>query len=219
LRLYRLEASCYARKAQMVLDLLGRRYDCIDVTYGDRSELASVTGGYIQVPVLVDDDSSVTVDSRAICVRLLQGTAEESLLPSPWQGPIWAYADWCDGPLEDVMFRLASPGTRRRLTDPWERALYVFIKERKFGKGCVDAWEATRDALLAGARAMLEPSRRTLGSVPFLFGDRPTLADAALYGQLVMLEVADRTLPGAVAPEFVDWMQRMRAAVDQRGSR
>jgi glutathione S-transferase len=59
MRLYRFDASCYARKAQMVLDLLGRRYECIDMTYGNRSELASLTGGYIQVPVLLDDDRDV----------------------------------------------------------------------------------------------------------------------------------------------------------------
>jgi glutathione S-transferase len=128
MKLYRLDYSCYARKAEMVMDLLGLRYDRIDVPYGDRSELAALTGGDVQVPVLVADDGTVTVDSRAICERLLRGDAEEALVPSPWQGPIWAYADWGDGPLEDVMFRLASPPTRRRFTDPWERALYVFVK-------------------------------------------------------------------------------------------
>ena len=103
MKLYRLEYSCYARKAQMVLDLLGLEYECIDVTFGDRSELAELTGGYIQVPVLVDGGGRVIVDSRAICAELVQRGPGTKLVPSPWEGPIWAYADWCDGPLEDVM--------------------------------------------------------------------------------------------------------------------
>src|SRR5574340_696065 len=133
MKLYRFAYSCYARKVQLVLDLL--RLDCeiIEVPYGDRSELVSVTGGYVQVPVLVDDGGTVTVDSRAICERLLTGAAAAALIPPPWEGPIWAYADWCDGPLEDVLFRLAAPGVRRRFPRPAARALFTFIKERKYG--------------------------------------------------------------------------------------
>src|SRR5450756_2104971 len=144
MKLFRFEYSCYARKAQMVLDLLGVHYEAVGVPYGDRTELATLTGGYIQVPVLVDDAGQVTVDSRAICATLLRGEDAERLVPSPWQGPIWAYADWCDGLLEDVLFRIASPGIRRRFSRVADRALFTFIKERKFGRGCVEEWE--RDA-------------------------------------------------------------------------
>jgi glutathione S-transferase len=213
MRLYRLEYSCYARKAQMVLDLLGLDYECIDVVFGDRSELAKLTGGYIQVPVLVDDGGRVIVDSRAICADLVSREPGTRLVPSPWEGPIWAYADWCDGPLEDVMFRIATPLARRNVfTDPWERALYVFVKERKFGRGCVEEWERTHGDLIARARELLEPSRRTLARQPFLFGAEPTLADAALYGQTVMLELVDAELPARLGPEIPPWMRRVEAA-------
>jgi len=179
MKLYRLEYSCYARKAQMVLDLLGLEYECIDVTFGDRSELAELTGGYIQVPVLVDDGGRVIVDSRAICAALVQRGPGTKLVPSPWEGPIWAYADWCDGPLEDVMFRIATPLARRdHFTDPWERALYVFVKERKFGRGCVDEWERGSGELVARARDLLAPSGRTLARQPDrILGGNPAIQD------------------------------------------
>jgi glutathione S-transferase len=212
MKLYRLAYSCYARKAQMVLDLLKVDYDCIDVDFGDRSELATLTGGYIQVPVLVDDEGAVIVDSRAICAALVARESGKRLVPSPWQGPIWAYADWCDGPLEDVMFRIATPLARKDFfTDPWERALYVFVKERKFGRGCVDEWARTHDELVARAAELLVPSRETLARTPFLFGSEPTLADAALYGQLVMLECVDAALPARLGDELPGWMRRLEA--------
>jgi len=211
MKLYRFEHSCYARKAQMLLDLLGARYDIVDVPYGDRSELATLTGGYIQVPVLVDDAGRVTVDSRAICAALLQGEHAERLLPSPWQGPIWAYADWCDGPLEDVLFRLASPGIRRRFERAADRALFTFIKERKFGRGCVEQWQQSTGELVSQARALLAPTGQTLARRPFLFGDQPTLADAALYGQLAMIRGADADLPGALASVLPEWMTRLES--------
>src|SRR5262245_39421986 len=213
MKLYRLEYSCYARKAQMVLDLLGLDYECVEVTFGDRSELAELTGGYIQVPVLVDDGGRVIVDSRAICAELVESGRGAKLVPSPWEGPIWAYADWCDGPLEDVMFRIATPIARQRhFTDPWERALYVFVKERKFGRGCVDEWERGREGLIARARELLGPSCQTLAQQPFLFGTEPTLADAALYGQVVMLEYVDPSLPERLGHELPPWMRRVEAA-------
>ncbi len=215
MKLYRFEYSCYSRKAQMVLDLLGRRYDLVEVPFGDRTELVRLTDGYVQVPVLVDDDGTVTVDSRNICEALLRGAAAERLLPSPWQGPIWAYADWIDGPFEDVAFRIASPGVRRRFSRQADAALFVFIKERKFGKGCVAEWERSAGELIARARAMLAPTVQTLKQRPFIFGDQPSLADAALYGQCAMLRYGDPALPPALAPALDEWMARVEAVAQR----
>jgi glutathione S-transferase len=66
IKLYRFDYSPFVRKVQIVLDLLGAEYEAVDVPYGDRSELADLTGGYIQVPVLVADGEVIT-DSRNIC--------------------------------------------------------------------------------------------------------------------------------------------------------
>jgi glutathione S-transferase len=215
MKLYRFEYSCFARKVQMVLDLLGLRYDLVEVPFGDRTELVTLTNGYVQVPVLVDDAGTVTVDSRAICEELLRGERAERLVPSPLQGPIWAYADWVDGPFEDVAFRIAAPGIRRRFVRPADAALFVFIKERKFGRGCVDEWERTAGELIARARAMLAPTQQTLARRPFVFGEQPTLADAALYGQCAMLRCADAALPAALAPTLGEWMRRVEAAAQR----
>ena len=215
MKLYRFEYSCFARKAQMVLDLLGLTYDIVEVPFGDRTELVALTNGYVQVPVLVDDADKVTVDSRAICEELLRGERAERLVPSPWQGPIWAYADWIDGPFEDVAFRIASPGIRRRFTRSADAALFVFIKERKFGRDCVYDWERTARDLIERARSMLAPTIQTLDRRPFIFGGRPTLADAALYGQCAMLRYADPALPAALAPALGEWMARVEAAAQR----
>lgn len=212
MKLYRFPYSPYARKVQMLLDLMGRRYELVDVPYGDRTEIATVTGGYIYVPVLVDDDGTVTVESRDICEKLLAGEAGSKLVPSPLQGPIWAYADYCDGPLEDVMFRIASPAVRDRWTNPSDRALYVLIKERKFGPGAVTAWERDRDVLVAKAKKLIAPTLATLAERPFVFGERPTLADAALYGLCAMLEESDPKLLDRVSDKLAPFMRKLESA-------
>jgi glutathione S-transferase len=216
MKLFRLRYSPFARKVQMLLDVLGHHYELVEVDYGQRNELAELTGGYIYVPVLVTDDGSVITDSRRICERLLTGAAAQQLVPSPLEGPIWAYADFCDGPLEDVLFRIASPAVREAWPTAWERALYNLTKERKFGAGCVDAWLQDRPALLERGRHLLTPTLATLEQQPFLFGARPTLADVALYGNLVMLKEADPALLRSLAPGLVAYAQRLEAARPNR---
>lgn len=216
MKLYRLRYSPYARKVQMLLDLLGHSYELIETPYTDRNELATLTGGYIYVPVLVDDAGRVLCESRVICEALLRDAPRNALLPSPLQGPIWAYHDFVDGPLEDILFRIASPGVRDAWATPFERALYVLTKERKFGAGCVDAWQREQPALLAKARHLLAPSLSTLEQTPFLFGEAPTLADAALYGNCAMLEEASPQLLPEVSPTLVAFSRRLEAAANSR---
>src|SRR3954465_6434039 len=98
MKLYRFRYSPYARKVQMLLDLLGAEYDLVEVSYTDRGELAELTGGYVQVPVLLTEEGRVLVESRVICEHLLAGPDGARLVPAPLEGPIWAYADFVDGP-------------------------------------------------------------------------------------------------------------------------
>jgi glutathione S-transferase len=211
MKLYRFRYSPYARKVQLTLELLGQKAEVIEVPYGDRDALATLTGGYIHVPVLVLDGGEVLVESRAILERLLAGPGGAKLVPSPWEGPLWAYHDFVDGPLEDVLFRIASPSVRDAWPRPGERALYTVIKERKFGAGCVDAWRRDRDALVARAKVLLAPTLRTLEARPYLFGDAPTLADVALYGQCAMLDESEPGLLARVAEPLVPYARRLEA--------
>jgi len=216
MRLFRFRHSPYARKVQMVLELLGAPHEVVELPYVDRAEMARLTGGYIQVPVLVDDAGAVTVESRDICEKLWRGPGGARLAPSPLEGPIWAYADFIDGPVEDLLFRVASPFVRDQWKTDWERGLYVFSKERKFGAGCIDAWQRDREALLSRARRLLAPSLSTLGKQPFLFGASPTLADAALYGVLVMLEAVNPELVGRCDPSLPAYLRHVEGAAPLR---
>ncbi|MGO8969861.1 MAG: glutathione S-transferase family protein [Myxococcaceae bacterium] len=216
MKLYRFPYSCYALKVECLLGLAGMRAEVEDVPYGDRSALVELTGGYMHVPVLVDATGCVHLDSRAICeFILLQAPA---LVPAPLEGPVWAYADWCDQILEDACFKLAAPAIRRRFPRPADRALYALIKERKYGPGCVEAWEQSATAHLGRARAALAPSERTLQSSPFLFGPEPTLADAALWGQLAMVRFAGVSAQslGASLPAWVAPVESAILAAHQR---
>jgi len=212
MRLYRFEYSGYARFVQAAFDLAGVACELVDVPYGNRDELATLTGGYIQVPVLVTDGGDVVTDSRRIVAALVRDDARFSaLVPTAEAGPIWAYVDWVASGFEDVAFRLAAPGLRYRFRSPSERALFVFVKERKFGAGCVAQWKRDADALFERLVELLAPTVTTLERRPFLFGASPCLADAALYGQLVMLDFGAPDRVAGLAPALMAWKRRFEA--------
>ena len=175
-----------------------------------------MTGGYIYVPVLIGEGGRVITESRDICEYLLVGSAAERLLPSPLEGPIWGYADFADGPLEDILFRIASPAVRDAWPRASDRAMYTLVKERKFGAGCVDAWRRDQAKLVAQAQRFLAPTLRTLAARPFLFGDSPTLADAALYGMAKMVEEGDATLVPLIAEQLPPFFAPRRGLCGNR---
>ena len=212
MKLFRFAYSCYALKVQCLLQLAGLRFEVEDVPYGDRSALVELTGGYMHVPVLLDDRGTVHLDSRDISQFVVAQAPQ--LVPTPLDGPVWAYSDWCDEVLDDPCFKLSAPAIRRSFPRPADRALYALLKERKYGPGSIDGWERASATLLERARAALAPSERTLRSCPFLFGAAPTLADAALFGQLAMLRFAG--IPPHILGESLQaWLSRLEAVRPQ----
>lgn len=211
MKLYQFNYSPYAQKVRGALSLLGLEYETVEVPRGDRHELAELTGGYIQVPVLQDDDGALVTDSRRI-TRYLDQRFPGRLVPDSQVAAVWAYADWCDTTLENTIFRIGSPAVRAGMRDPWDRALFQFVKERKFGAGCIDDWAAQTQSLITEANELLEPTVSQLRRDPFVLGEQPTLADAALYGELMMLKVADAGLLDRFDGVFSAWMARFELA-------
>jgi len=98
-------------------------------------------------------------------------------------------------------------------SSPDRRRLVLALK---FGVGCIEAWLRDRELLIARAVRLLAPSFSTLEKQPFLFGDAPTLADAALHGQSLMLEAANPALLERVSPLLAEHARRMRGYLERR---
>ena len=199
MKLYQFAYSPYAAKVRKVLELKRLEYECIEVPYLDRQEVVRLTNQVV-VPVLVDGDRAIH-DSPAITAYL-----DDRYSPNLRPGVAAAIESWADTTLEDVAFRIASPAVEPKVAAlnggrDDARAMYRFVKERKFGAGCIDAWARDRTQLTARLRALVEELR----PAPFLLGDEPTLADAAVYGNFRMLEWA---MPGWTArevPHLAEW--------------
>jgi glutathione S-transferase len=114
----------------------------------------------VVVPILVDGDRAIH-DSPAI--------TDEHYTPNIRPGVAAAIESWADTTLEDVAFRIASPAVEPKVAAlnggrEDARAMYRFVKERKFGPGCIDAWARDQAQLTSRLRALgrtISPTVRT----------------------------------------------------------
>ncbi len=208
MRLHQFPYSPFAAKVRKCLELKGLEFEVVNVPYLDRRALVALTGGTLQIPVL--EDGRRVMDESARITAYLDEAYPPSLREDPLAPVIEA---WADNVLEDTAFRLASPGILDRMAEVEGRedapAFFRLTKERKFGPGCVDAWRGAERALADRVVALLRPIGRALADRPFVLGPRPSVADAAIHGQLVMLEFA---LPGFVRrelPALAAWFARI----------
>lgn len=214
MRLLQFPYSPFAAKVRICLG--AKQLDCelVDVPYLDRRELVALTGK-VMIPVLVDGDR-VIEDSPRITAYL-----DERYGPSLRAGPLGSLTvtleQWADQTLEDSTFRLACPGLVS-LIGTWDpgreleaKAMFSLVKERRYGTGCIAEWKRDEARYTAKVIELLAPLSRAVEQRPFMLGDSLSLADAAVAGQLVMVEAA---LPGWLAkhvPGLTSWFARCQA--------
>lgn len=210
MRLHQFPYSPFAAKVRKCLELKGLDFEVVNVPYLDRRALITLTGGTLQIPVL--EDGGRVMDESARITAYLDETYRPSLREDPLATVI---EGWADNVLEDVAFRLASPGIFDRMAELEGRAdapsFFRLTKERKYGPGCLEAWRGAERVLTERVVAQLRPIAQALVDRPFVLGTRPSLADAAIHGQLFMLETA---LPGFVKhelPGLSAWFARIAA--------
>jgi glutathione S-transferase len=212
MRLFQFSFSPFAAKVRRCLELKGLPFEVVEVPYLDRREIVALTGGQVHVPVL-EDGGRVVTDSGRITAYL-----DERYPPSLRADPVAVLIEqWADGPLEDVAFRVAAPGLEERFAELQDgrqdaRAMFRLVKERRYGTGCIDAWRRDADALSAQLMTLLAPVAKAVTRRPFLLGEVPGLADAAVYGQLYMVEAGAPGWIAARMPSLRDWWERVRAA-------
>lgn len=208
MRLFQFSYSPYAAKLRIVLKLKGLAYEPVEVPYTKRHELVAATGG-IGIPVLVDGDQVITDSPRIVEYLELKGG------PPLRADPLALVLEqWADELFEEAAFRLACPGLEDRMgREQGEEARLMFrlVKERRYGAGAVAQWRSEHANHLAKTTALLQPIIQTLAARPFLLGPTVTVADAAVAGQLSMLEAAEAGWVRAHAPSLLGWYERLSA--------
>ena len=91
------------------------------------------------------------------------------------------------------------------------RLLFRLIKERRYGAGCIAQWRRDQAKYSDETKALLGPVVEAVRAGGFVLGESVSVADAAVAGQLQMVEYA---VPGWVAaqlPALRAWFEPLRA--------
>lgn len=211
MRLLQFAYSPYAAKVRLYLAAKKLSCQIVDVPYLDRREVVSATGKLV-VPVLIDGETVID-DSPQIAAYL-----DQKYAPSFRENPLGIIIEqWADSHFEEVAFRLACPGLELCVgrsnpeREKEARALFRLVKERRYGSGCIDAWKRDEALYSEQVVTLLAPLAQALESRSHILGESFSLADAAVGGQLHMVESA---LPGWLAakmPVIDRWYQRIKA--------
>lgn len=206
LELYQFSYSPFAAKVRVCLALKQLPHTLVEVPYLQRSALVKISGG-IQVPVLVDGTHAISDSARI--VDHLEAMGGIGLRVNPLSV---ALEQWADEYFQEIAFRLACPGLEDVLgaqQGDEARLLFRLVKERRYGVGCVAKWRDEAALHSKNTRDALRPIEHAVKLHGFMFG-APSAADAAVVGQLHMVETAQ---PGWVrqhAPGLIHWFEQLR---------
>ena len=228
--LYQFATSPFCSKVRKILDYKGVDYQIVEVDYVERKELIAASG-QIMVPALrlehlrgegEGGEVETVIDSDRIAMRLEELCPEPTILPARSRGLHLALARYIDSAVEEALFCAAVPDEEKYFARQGadRRAMFRFIRDRKYGAGFCDRMEREHAANMVRVRDILEPFEMALEHGAFLLGG-PGLADFALYGQLHFLALTEvLKIPHELRRlrEFYGRVDRITAALEDTGT-
>lgn len=194
-KLYHIERCPYCEKVRLALALEGLDYESALIDPDDRTEVVQVSGQE-KVPVLVEE-GRVLLESNRILQRLVE-QPESKLVPTSRrdQSLTWVLVDRADARLSPLFYRL------RRRKDPDGREL--------------------SDEDLQVLRQRLQEELAVMEGIlergPFLFGERPTVADVAAHAFLNRLPRGERDTVTVDFPRICGWFDRVLEAAGREAA-
>jgi glutathione S-transferase len=186
LLIYQMAHSPFCIPITAALDALGVAYETREVPNWDRQEIINLTAGhYYQVPVLAHDGVVIHesgADTQDVARYVDRTFAGGRLFPAALAAPQQCVIEFLENEVEARGFKLADIHYIPAIEDLVARTMVIRHKERRFGRGCVDAWRENATAIRAELDTLLARFETTLGQQPFLFGETPVYADFLLHG-------------------------------------
>jgi glutathione S-transferase len=213
--LYEMAHSPFCIPIAQALTACGVKFERHEIPNWDRSELLRLTdGAYYAVPVLVHDGRIIFEsggDTQDVARYVDTTWAHGALFPPALNGFQPIVLDFIENEVEARTFKLTDIHYVPAIADVAHRGMVVRHKERKFGRGCIELWQANAEAIRTEADALLARFETTLRHSPFLFGDAPVYADFALFGILGNLTFRGYNELSPTQPALRKWSSAMAA--------
>ena len=169
IKLYQHPVSPFCITIRHILEAHEIAHEVINLAYNDRRPIVEKTGGaYYRIPLIVDGDVPVwdKTELGQEVARYLDDKFQLGLFPSHLEGLQAILSRYIEGEVEAVGFKLNDIDYREWIADPYDRAMFLRHKERKFGDGCIERWRESEQELLATLTGLLKPSDEMLRHSP-----------------------------------------------------
>ena len=211
---YQLAHSPYCIPITAALRACGTDFETREVPNWDRREIITLTGGAsYQVPTLLHDGRPIfetAADSQDVARYIDANFAGGRLFPERLEGLQAILIEHLEDDVEGVTFRLVDPHYLDSIPDLVARTMVIRHKERKFGRGCVEAWRREAPALRVEADRLLKRFDQMVEHSPFLLGAAPVYADFLLYGIIGNMTWNGWNSLSADQPSLIRWTERLR---------
>ena len=222
LELIQFPASPFCIVQRRILEFSGAKFKVTNIPNADRSLVWKITRQrYYQVPVLKDGRNVLfeTDDNSQVLAKYLDEKLHLGLFPREWIGVqdiLWRYFE---NEIEALTFKLHDIYWEEQIPAK-HRLLFVRHKERKFGRGCLEKWQAQQGEMLKELEEKLILAEEMLLTRDFLLdAARPLFVDFDLFGMLgVHLHTGHYSLPAA-HEKLGQWHRRMAKIKLNRSAR
>ncbi|HEX5008634.1 MAG TPA: glutathione S-transferase family protein, partial [Hyphomonadaceae bacterium] len=224
------EASQFSGKARAYLRWKGIDFSEQTATPEVYRDLVEPRIGFAVIPILITPDGEAVQDSADIIDHVERAEAGPSVFPD---GPVQKLASLLLELYADEWLIIPAMHYRWSYNEPWiieefgrnaapnaspeeqRRIGQVIATTVKESIPRVGVSEETISGIEAHYEGFLADYSAHLRKMPFAFGDRPSLADFALFGPLygpLYRDPASGDLMRRLAPVVADWVERMLAA-------
>jgi len=213
--LFELRHSPFCIPIAQMLRAAGVDFEAREIPNWDRSELLRLTNGaYYAVPLLQHGEQLVYEsgsDTQDVAQYVDRTWCGGRLFPEAIEAAHQCVIEFLENEVEARTFKLVDIHWIPAIADVAHRGMVVRHKERKFGRGCVDAWRRDAAAIRAELDRLLVRFERTLRHQRFLFGDAPVYADFLLFGVLGNLTFNGWNVLSPEQGAIAAWRERLAA--------
>ena len=213
--LHELRHSPFCIPIAQALRAAGVAFESREVPNWDRSELLRLTGGaYYSVPLLQHGEQLVFEsggDTQDVAQYVDRTWFGGRLFPEAIEAAHQCVIEFLENEVEARTFKLVDIHWIPAVPDIAHRGMVIRHKERKFGRGCVDAWRRDAAAIRAELDRLLVRFETTLRHQQFLFGTAPVYADFLLFGVLGNLTFNDWNRLSSEQSSIIAWRERLAA--------
>jgi glutathione S-transferase len=195
-----------------ILEFSGVRFKLTNlVRTGDRSLIWKLTKErYYAAPIIRDGRSVVfeTDEDSQVIAKYLDQKLTLGLFPAAIEGEQFILWRYIENEIEGLTFKL-NDAHYRDFVDRADQLSYVRHKERKFGRGCLEAWHAQQKDMVRQLEQRLLPFEEMLGHRLFLLGAEPRFVDFDLFGMLGNFLYSGHYQLPASRPQLRKWYRRL----------